>query len=101
DCLGRIAGTSQPHHLGVHSPAARAIVGGVSPGVRARTECGGVFVVPLEAARVTQLLTTELWAIEQSCPQSSAPQGPAIHVGDRFLATSGAISIVTILCNIQ
>jgi hypothetical protein len=37
-----LPGTSQPHHLGVHSPAARAIVGRVSPGLRARTESGGV-----------------------------------------------------------
>jgi transposase len=41
------------------------------------------------------------FAIEQSCPQSSAPDAPATQFGHRLLATGGTVSTVTILCNTQ
>jgi Winged helix-turn helix/DDE superfamily endonuclease len=85
--------------LGVYPRTGWAIVGGVSPCLCAGTESGGISLVALEAARVAQLLSPELWALEQSCSQSSAPHAPATYSGDRFLATSGTISVVTILCN--
>src|SRR5215467_5282975 len=87
DRLGRIAGTSQPRHLGVHPSAAGTIVGRISSRLRAGTESGGVLVVALEAARVTQLLSPELWAIELLCPPSSTSDAQAPHFGDRVLAT--------------
>ena len=101
DRLGWATGTPQPHHLGVHPPAARAIVGRVSPGVRARTQSRGVFVVSLEAARITQPMPTELRATEPLRPPSAAADAPALHFGDRLLATGGTFSIVTILCKTQ
>jgi hypothetical protein len=52
DRLGRVAGPSQPRHVGVHPRAARAAVGGVSSRLCTGTESGRVPVVALETARV-------------------------------------------------
>src|SRR5271167_3250814 len=72
DRLGRIDRPSQPHHVGVHSPAARAVVGGVSSRLCARSESGRVPLVALEATRAPELLPAELWPVKPLCPQGSA-----------------------------
>jgi len=99
--LGRINRPSQPNDLGVHPPAARAIVGGVSSRLCAGAESGRVPVVALEATRVAKFLPAELWPAQPLCSQGSAPDAEAALAGDRLLAASGTISIVTILCNSQ
>src|ERR1700746_2022253 len=73
DRLGRTYRPSQPPDLGVHPPAARALVGGVSARLCAGPQSGRVPVVALEATRVAQFLPTELWPAQPLCPHGSAP----------------------------
>jgi hypothetical protein len=101
DRLGRVDGSSQPRHLGVHPRAARALVGGVSSRLCAGTESGRVSVVTLEATRVAQLLPAELRAVEPTCSPSPPPDAQTAELGDRLLATGGTVFFVTILCNVQ
>src|SRR5436309_4945870 len=101
DRLGWTAGSSQPRDLGVHSRAARATVGRVSSWLCAGTESGRVSMVALETARVAQLLSTELRAVELLRPKGPAPNAQATHPGDCLLAAGRTVSVVTILCNAQ
>jgi hypothetical protein len=57
--------------------------------------------VTLETARVAQLLSHHLWAVEPSRAPSAAPDAPTSNSGDRLLAAGQPVSIVTILCNPQ
>src|ERR1700758_2328976 len=99
DRLGRIDRSSQPRDLGVHPPAARAVVGGVSSRLRAGTESRRVPVVALEATRTAELLPAELWPVKPLCPQGSAPDAEAALTRHRLLATGGTVSVVTKICN--
>ena len=101
DRLGRIDWPSQPHDLGVHPPAARAVVGGVSSRLCPGAESGRVPVVALEATRTAELLPAELWPVKPLCPQGPAPDAEAPYARHCLLAAGGAVSVVTILCNAQ
>src|ERR1019366_10398201 len=101
DRLGRIDRPSQPHDLGVHPPAAGAVVGGVSSRLCARSESGRVPVVALEATRATEFLPAELWPVKPLRPQGSTPDAEATHAGHCLLAAGRTVSVVTILCKPQ
>jgi hypothetical protein len=74
DRLGWSTWTSQSRRVGLRARAEGALVAGVSSRLCARTEPGGISMVTLETARVTQLLSHDLWPIEPSCPTSVASQ---------------------------
>lgn len=101
DRLGRVARSPQSPGVGLRAPAAGTVVAGVPAGLCSGTESGRVPVVALEATRVAQLLPAELWPVEPLCSQGAAADAEAALAGDRLLAASGTVSVVTILCNSQ
>src|SRR5215469_10958183 len=98
-CLGWLARPPQPCRMGLCAPAARTPPAGISSRLRAGTESSRVSVVALETTRTAQLLPPEFWPAQPLCPQGPSPDAPATFAGDRVLATSGTVSVVTILCN--
>jgi hypothetical protein len=62
--LGWSKDSSQSIGLEFRSSTERALMVGVSPGLRSGTESGRVSLVPLEATRTAKLLPAELPAIE-------------------------------------
>jgi hypothetical protein len=64
------------------------------PGLRAGIESGGVSVVPLEAARASELLPGYIRSVKRSRPPSAATDASPIDSRLRFLGTGRAVSIV-------
>jgi hypothetical protein len=59
------------------------------------TQPCGVFVVALEAARVTQLLPHNFLAVEPSRAPGASSDAQAAYPGDRLLAAGRLVSDVT------
>ena len=87
--------------VGLRPAAERTLMAGVSSGLCAGTELGLVSVLALETARVAELLSHHVWAVEPLRTSGAPWDAPTAHSGDRLLAAGRPFSFVTILCNSQ
>src|SRR5213075_2306073 len=92
DRLGWPAESPQPNGVGLRAPAARALVVGVSAGLRSGTEPGRVPVGALEAPSTAKLLSRQLRRTQLSRSPSITTDAPPTYAGLRFLAAGGAVS---------
>jgi hypothetical protein len=96
--LGRSAEPPESAGLGLPAGATGTTVAGVSAGLRAGVEPGGIPVVALEAARTAQPVPEGLRDAERARLTSPAADASPPDPGGGVLGTGGALSIVTILC---
>src|SRR5579883_1775009 len=99
--VGRIAESPQQAGVGVCTPTERQVMAGVSSRLCSGTQSGGVFVGTLETARVTELMSGGLCRVELRSAPSLTSNAPSANADLCILGTSGTISFVTILCDVQ